>query len=103
MPFLNVTTFVKHKYTKHSAGNCGKCNFKAKNRSQLKKHISTNHIDMSTPVSPQEPMICSRCNIKCASELSMYLILNDIFGGKGPIKYSLAQPMLALSSDQVTS
>ena len=77
LPFLNFTTFVKHKYTKHSAGNCGKCNFKAKNRSQLKKHISTNHIDMSTPVSPQEPMICSRCNIKCASEHNLKVHLSE--------------------------
>ena len=73
LPFLNFTTFVKHKYTKHSAGHCGKCDFEAKNRSQLKKHISTKHIDMSTSVSPQ----CPRCNIICASEASLKIHLSE--------------------------
>ena len=83
LPFLNFTTFVKHKYTKHSAGHCGKCDFEAKNRSQLKKHISTSHIDMSTSVSAK----CPRCNILCASEASLKIHLSEC----EPVKCDLCQ------------
>ena len=77
MPFINFTTFVKHKYTKHSAGDCGNCDFKAKNRSQLKKHISRHHIDTSKSLSPSTPEICPRCNTKFVSEDDLKVHLGE--------------------------
>ena len=42
----NFKTFVRHKYSNHNAGNCDDCDFRAKNRSQLKRHISKKHMNM---------------------------------------------------------